>query len=285
VQQACAATTLHSGRDHEPAVLRRLLALIEPTEVYVLATTAGQSTIANCHQSVLTVTRNWLRAIEDYESSVGQRVRFAVAVTAAVFGVGGAALTESSPVQPNEPQAVAMAAAWDHVTRYRDVHGLHASVAILFPHESERQSRAALSRKVTRAATRIRLGLQPRVSLHGLDLKREWGYAADHVGALPRMAQQHRADDYVIATGDAHTTRGFVNQVFGRLGLDWRDHVEELPRPQDPSDAVEHSGDASKAHRKLAWNPALPFEVLVERMINCDIALARHEKRANGPHG
>ena len=284
-RQACAATTLHPSPDHEQRALRRLLTRVEPSEVYVLATNAGEHPIADCNASVLTVTHNWLRAIRDYEAAEQGRVKLIVGLAADVFGAGGTALTEASPTRPDGPQAVAMAGAWDIVIRYREIHGLHASTAILFDHESERQSRDALSRQVTRAATRIRLGLQPRVSLGTLDLKREWGYAADHVAALPRMAQQDSADDYVIATGDAHTTRGFVNRVFSRLGLDWRHHVEELGNARDTSYFVERSGNASKARSVLGWHPDLPFDVLVERMINYDIALARREKGSGGLKG
>lgn len=272
------ATRLHVCREQDAGTLRRLLAVVDPHEVYVVATSSGHYPMAECVQSVVRLTRNWLRAIRDHGSAGGHRVRFILAVTAAVFGAGSSPFDETSPVRPTEPEGVAMANAWEAVARYRDRHGVHASTAILLDHESERQGEGAVSRTVTRAATRIRLGLQPHVVLGGLDGRREWGYAADHAEAMWRMAQQERADDYVIATGDAHTTRGFVSQVFGRLGLAWRDHVVVREDATRSSEAGEAAGDASKARRSLGWQPNLPFDVLIERMINHDISLARREK-------
>lgn len=193
-QQVCAGTTLHRNPDHEKRALRRLLSQVEPTDIYVLATNAGRHAIANCSASVLTVTHNWLHAIADYQAGEQHRLKLVLGLTADVFGPGGPRLTEASPVRPNGREAIAMAGAWNMVTRWRNTHGLHASTAILFDHESERQARDALSRQVTRAATRIRLGLQPSVAIRSLDLKREWGHAADHVAALPLMAQQDSAD-------------------------------------------------------------------------------------------
>ncbi|MEJ2668196.1 MAG: GDP-mannose 4,6-dehydratase, partial [Deinococcales bacterium] len=179
---------------------------------------------------------------------------------------------------PRSPYAAAKVMAHHLVVNYREAYDLHASNGILFNHESERRGETFLTRKVTRAATRIKLGLQDKLYLGNLDAKRDWGHASDYVHAMWLMLQQDTPDDYVIATGHMHTVRNFVHKVFARLGLDWQAYVEQDPRYLRPTEVDALQGDASKAREKLGWQPTIDLDQLIDRMITTDLELARQEK-------
>ena len=195
-----------------------------------------------------------------------------------MFGGSPPPQNEATPFYPRSPYAAAKVMAHHLVINYREAYGLHASNGILFNHESERRGETFLTRKVTRAATRIRLGLQTKLYLGNLDAQRDWGHANDYVQAMWLMLQQDQPDDYVIATGHTHTVRSFVNQVFKRLDLDWQDYVEIDPRYQRPTEVDALQGDATKARKTLGWQPKIGLDELIERMINTDLELARQEK-------
>ncbi|HKI57877.1 MAG TPA: GDP-mannose 4,6-dehydratase [Trueperaceae bacterium] len=280
--QTGARMILHYGDLSDGTGLRRVLEEVEPDEVYNLG---AQSHVAvSFHQPEYTAdidglgTLRMLEAVRDYRRRTGRGLRYYQAGTSEMFGASPPPQSETTPFHPRSPYAAAKAMAHHLVVNYREAYGLHASNGILFNHESERRGETFLTRKVTRAATRIRLGLQTRLYLGNLDAKRDWGHAADYVDAMWRMLQQDQPDDYVIATGQMHTVRGFVSKVFERLGLDWKDYVEHDPRYERPTDVEALQGDATKARNALGWQPRIGLDELIDRMLNHDMELARQEK-------
>jgi GDPmannose 4,6-dehydratase len=160
---------------------------------------------------------------------------------------------------------------------YRESYGLHASSGILFNHESPRRGETFVTRKITRAATRIKVGLQDKLLLGNMDAKRDWGYAKDYVEMMWMMLQQDEPDDYVIATNETHSVKEFVQETFGLLGLDWEKYVKHDARYERPAEVDLLIGDPAKARRKLGWEPKVKFKELVKIMVDADLELARHE--------
>ena len=165
---------------------------------------------------------------------------------------------------------------------YRESYGLHASCGILFNHESPRRGETFVTRKITRAATRIKLGLQDKLFLGNLDAQRDWGFAGDYVEAMWRMLQQDEADDYVIAMNELYSVRDFCEKTFSRLDLDYRDFVEIDPRYYRPAEVDLLLGDSTKARTRLGWRPQTSFEQLVDMMVEGDLELARQEGLIRG---
>ena len=163
---------------------------------------------------------------------------------------------------------------------YREAYGLFASNGILFNHESPRRGETFVTRKITLAAARIKLGLQDKLYLGNLDARRDWGFAGDFVEGMWRILQHDRPDDFVLATGETHTVREFLEAAFGRLGLDWRDHVVHDQRYERPSEVDLLLGDASKARRELGWEPKVKFADLVAMMVDADLDVAKREAKA-----
>jgi GDPmannose 4,6-dehydratase len=195
-----------------------------------------------------------------------------------MFGASPPPQNEATPFYPRSPYAAAKVMAHHLVVNYREAYGLHASNGILFNHESERRGETFVTRKITRAATRIKLGLQEKLYLGNLDAMRDWGHAADYVEAMWRMLQQDEPGDYVVATGESHTIRSFVERVFARLELDWQEHVRIDPRYFRPTEVVALQGDPSRAKRVLGWEPRIGLDELISRMLAQDMELARQEK-------
>ena len=189
--------------------------------------------------------------------------------------------TEKTPFYPRSPYACAKVYSFWQTVSYREAYGMFACNGILFNHESPRRGETFVTRKITRAATRIKAGLQDKLYLGNLDAKRDWGFAGDYVEAMWLMLQQDKPDDYVIATGESHSVREFLDQVFGHLDLDWHDYVEIDPRYFRPSEVDHLEGDASKARRVLKWKPKVTFEELVRMMTDADMRLAEREKILN----
>ena len=188
--------------------------------------------------------------------------------------------TEKTPFHPRSPYACAKAYAYYITQNYRESYQMFACNGILFNHESERRGETYVSRKITRAATRIKLGLQEKLYLGDLDARRDWGYAKDYVEAMWLMLQAEKPDDYVIATGETHAVREFVEKTFGYLDLDWEQYVEIDPRYFRPAEVDSLMGDASKARRELGWEPRVNFDQLVKLMIDYDLDLAKQEAEA-----
>jgi len=186
--------------------------------------------------------------------------------------------TEKTPFYPRSPYGCAKVYSFWQVVNYREAYNLFACNGILFNHESPRRGETFVTRKITRAATRIKLGLQKKLYLGNLDAKRDWGFAGDYVETMWRMLQQDGPDDYVIATGQTHSVREFLDEVFGYLGLDWKDCVEIDPRYYRPTEVDFLLGDTSKAKKVLGWEPKVTFKELARMMTDADMKLAEDEK-------
>lgn len=272
---------LHYGDLADGPGLRRILEAVEPTEVYNLG---AQSHVAvSFMQPEYTADTDGLgalrllEALRDYQHRTGYRPHYYQAGTSEMFGGSPAPQSEATPFYPKSPYAAAKVMAHHLVVNYRESYDLHASNGILFNHESERRGETFVTRKITRAATRIKLGLQDKLYLGNLDARRDWGHAEDYVKAMWLILQQDQPDDYVIATGHSHSVREFVEKVFGYLDLDWQQYVEIDPRYYRPAEVEHLQGDASKARAKLGWEPKITIDELVKRMVEHDLELAKQE--------
>jgi GDPmannose 4,6-dehydratase len=186
--------------------------------------------------------------------------------------------TEKTPFYPRSPYGCAKVYGFWQVVNYREAYELFACNGILFNHESPRRGETFVTRKITRAATRIKLGLQAKLYLGNLDAKRDWGFAGDYVEAMWLMLQQDRPDDYVIATGQTHSIKEFLDEVFGYLELDWEGCVENDPKYYRPTEVDFLLGDATKARKVLGWEPKVKFKELARIMTDADMKLAEKEK-------
>jgi GDPmannose 4,6-dehydratase len=270
---------LHYGDLSDGNSLSRLLQEIQPDEVYNLA---AQSHVAVSFQNpIYSVDIDALGTLRLLESirQLDHPVRFYQASSSEMYGkVREVPQDEETPFHPRSPYAAAKVYSHWQTVNYREAYGLFACSGILFNHESPRRGETFVTRKVTRAATRIKLGLQNRLFLGNLEAERDWGFAADYVEAMWLMLQQDEPDDYVIATGERHSVREFVEKAFGLLGLDWEQHVETDPRYYRPAEVDVLQGDFSKARRVLGWEPKVGFDALVEMMVAADLALAEEER-------
>jgi len=186
--------------------------------------------------------------------------------------------TEKTPFYPRSPYGCAKVYSFWQTVNYREAYELFACNGILFNHESPRRGETFVTRKITRAATRIKLGLQDKLYLGNLDAKRDWGFAGDYVETMWLMLQQDKPDDYVIATGETHSVREFLEEVFGQLDLDWQKYVEIDPRYLRPTEVDCLLGDASKAKKVLKWEPKVTFKELAQMMTDADMEIAKREK-------
>jgi GDPmannose 4,6-dehydratase len=192
---------------------------------------------------------------------------------------------ETTPFYPRSPYACAKAYAYWITVNYRESYGMFACNGILFNHESERRGETFVSRKITRAATRIKLGLQQKLYLGNIDARRDWGHARDYVEAMWMMMQAEVPDDYVVATGETHSVREFLEEAFGRLDLDWEKYVEIDPRYFRPAEVDLLLGDPTKARTVLGWEPKVSFKELVRVMVESDMKLAERELRTHQHEG
>ena len=222
-------------------------------------------------------TVRFLEAIRE----LGIKPKFYQASSSELYGkVVETPQTETTPFYPRSPYACAKAYAYHITVNYRESYDMFACNGILFNHESERRGETFVSRKITRAATRIKVGLQDKLYLGNLEARRDWGYARDYVEAMWLMMQAEEADDYVIATGETHSVRDFLDKTFAYLDLDWKQYVEVDPRYFRPAEVDLLLGDAGKARTKLGWAPKVDFDQLVKLMVEHDLARAKHEAEA-----
>jgi GDPmannose 4,6-dehydratase len=273
---------LHYGDLSDGTNLRRVMEAAQPDEVYNLA---AQSHVKVSFEEaeytadiVGTGTLRLLECLRDHIRQTGKQVRFYQAGSSEMFGATPPPQTENTPFHPRSPYAVAKVAAYYFARNYREAYGMFIANGILFNHESERRGETFVTRKITRAAARIKLGLQDKLYLGNLEAKRDWGHARDYVEAMWLMLQHKEPDDFVVATGEAHSVREFVERAFGCLSLDWKKHVEVDSRYLRPTEVDHLLGDPSKARKLLAWKPKVTFDELVRVMVDHDMELARQEQ-------
>ena len=271
---------LHYGDLNDASSLQRVLARVVPDEIYNLGAQSHVRISFDIPEYTVEVagvgTLRLLEAIRNLQMTP----RFYQASSSEMFGkVAEVPQKETTPFHPRSPYAVAKVFAHQITVNYRESYGLHASCGILFNHESPRRGENFVTRKITRSLTRIKLGLQPKLFLGNLDARRDWGHAADYVEAMWLMLQQDVPDDYVIATGETHSVREFLDEVGSVLDLDWTPYVGVDPRYYRPAEVDILQGDASKARRVLGWSPKTTFRDLVRVMTEADLELAEREMR------
>jgi len=277
-----ARLTLHYGDLTDGTGLRRVLEIVDPDEVYNLGAQSHVKVsfdIPEYTAEVVAVgTLRLIEALRDHGVHGGRPARFYQAGSSEMFGGAPAPQDEGTPFYPRSPYGVSKVAAHWFAVNYREAYGLFICNGILFNHESPRRGETFMTRKVTRAAGRIKEGLQDKLYLGNLEAQRDWGFTGDYVEAMWMMLQQEKPGDYVIATGEAHSVGEFVELAFAELGLDWRRHVEIDSRYFRPTEVNLLRGDAKKAHRVLGWQPRVGFAELVRIMIAHDLQLARRER-------
>jgi GDPmannose 4,6-dehydratase len=261
--------------------ISKILNDIRPDEVYNLgAQSHVRVSFENPIYTVQIDAVGTLRILEAIRMMpAARRPRFYQAGSSEMFGqVRQVPQNEDTPFYPRSPYGCAKIYSHWQTVNYREAYGLFACNGILFNHESPRRGQTFVTRKITRAATRIKMGLQQKLYLGNLDAKRDWGYAGDYVEAMWLMLQADEPADYVIATGQNHSVREFLDEVFEYLDLDWHDYVETDPRYLRPTEVDLLLGDASKAGEKLGWQPKVNFRELVKMMVESDLKLAEEEK-------
>ncbi len=269
---------LHYGDLSVSGQLTDLLHTIRPDEIYHLGAQSHVRVSFDMPEYTGDVTGlGTLRLLEAIRKT-GIKTRFYQASSSEMFGAAPPPQKEDTPFQPQSPYAAAKVYAYYVVRNYRDAYGIFACNGILFNHESPRRGETFVTRKITRAATRIKLGLQEKLFLGNLDAKRDWGFAGDYVEAMWLMLQHDKPDDYVIALGETHSVKEFLEKVFQKLALDYQKYVEIDARYFRPTDVNVLLGDATKARKILGWKPRVGFDELVDMMIAADMELAKKEK-------
>ncbi len=270
---------LHYSDLSDGISLMKLLGEIRPHEVYNLG--AQSHVRVSFDAPVYTSDIVALGAVRLLEAlrHLPDPPRYYQASSSELFGkVLETPQSETTPFYPRSPYACAKAFSF-HITRnYREGYGLHASNGILFNHESPRRGETFVTRKITRAVGRIKHGLQDKLYLGNIDAKRDWGHARDYVEGMWRMLQQDDADDYVLATGETHSVREFLDLAFQRVDMDYRDVVEFDARYLRPTEVDLLLGDPAKAHEKLGWERTVSFQGLVNEMVDHDLELAAQER-------
>lgn len=267
------------GDLNDSSSLNTILRNTQPDEIYNLGAQSHVRVSFDVPEYTADVTGLGTVRILEAIRDTGIKPKFYQASSSELYGrVREVPQTEMTPFHPRSPYACAKAYAFHITVNYRESYGLFACNGILFNHESERRGETFVSRKITRAATRIKLGLQKKLYMGNLDAQRDWGYAKDYVEAMWMMLQADEADDYVIATGETHSVREFLSEAFGYLDLDWKEFVENDPRYYRPAEVDLLLGDASKARRLLGWEPKVSFTQLVHLMVDHDLELARLEQ-------
>lgn len=274
------------GDLNDSSSLNTILRQTAPDEIYNLGAQSHVRVSFDVPEYTGEVTGLGTVRILEAIRETGIRPKFYQASSSELFGkVLETPQTERTPFYPRSPYGCAKAYAYWITVNYRESYGLFACNGILFNHESERRGETFVSRKITRAATRIKLGLQDKLYLGNLDARRDWGYARDYVEAMWLMMQADVADDYVIATGQTHSIREFLDEAFGYLELDWNKYVEIDPRYFRPTEVDLLLGDATKAREALGWQPKVGFQELVRLMVDKDLELARQERDARASRG
>src|SRR5204863_5147964 len=270
---------LHYGDLSDASALSRLISKVQPDEVYNLAAQSHVRVSFDSPEYTSDITATGAVRLLEAIRETGIKPRFYQASSSEMYGKAQEVpQTEKTPFYPRSPYGCAKVFAFWITVNYRESYGLHASNGILFNHESPRRGETFVTRKITRAVAHIQAGLQEKLYLGNLDAKRDWGYAKEFVEAMWLMLQQDQADDYVIATGETHSVREFLDVAFGHAGLQWKTYVEIDSRYHRPAEVDLLLGDYSKARKKLGWEPKTRFEDLVKLMVDADIQLLKDHR-------
>jgi GDPmannose 4,6-dehydratase len=269
---------LHYG-DLTDGSLVRLLGRLQPEEIYNLgAQSHVRVSFDNPEYTADVNATGTVRLLEAIRES-GIKPHFYQASSSEMYGlVQEVPQSEKTPFYPRSPYAASKVFAYWMTVNYREAYGMHATNGILFNHESPRRGEGFVTRKITRAVAHIKAGLQSKLYLGNLDAKRDWGFAKEYVEAMWLMLQQEQPDDYVVATGETHSVREFLEESFSYAGLDWKKYVELDPRYLRPSEVDLLIGDASKAKRQLNWEPKVKFKELVRLMVDADVQLLKDHR-------
>jgi GDPmannose 4,6-dehydratase len=272
---------LHYGDLNDASSMNIILKRVRPDEIYNLGAQSHVRVSFDVPEYTGEVTGlGAVRLLEAVRELGMKDTRIYQASSSEMFGASPPPQNERTPFYPRSPYGVAKVYAYWITVNYRESYGLFGCNGILFNHESPRRGETFVTRKVTRAASRIKLGLQKKLYLGNLEAKRDWGYAKDYVEAMWLMVQQPKGDDYVVATGEAHSVRELCEKAFGHVGLDYQDFVDIDPRYYRPAEVDYLLGDPSKAVKALGWKPRTSFAELVRLMMEADLELARQEQRA-----
>ena len=268
------------GDLNDASSLNKILRDVGPDEIYNLGAQSHVRVSFDVPEYTAEVTGTGAIRLLEAVREAGIAPRFYQASSSELFGASPAPQSEATRFHPRSPYAVAKLYAYWITVNYREAYGMYACNGILFNHESPRRGETFVTRKITRAVARIKLGLQDKLFLGNLDARRDWGFAGDYVEAMWRMLQLDAADDFVIATGECYTVRRFLELAFGHVGLQWEKHVEIDPRYFRPSEVDELRGDMGKARRLLDWEPTVKLPALVQMMVDADLAALRpHHER------
>jgi GDPmannose 4,6-dehydratase len=274
---------LHYGDLADALSVRSIVDRVAPDEVYNLG---AQSHVRVSFDMPLYTadvaalgTLRLLEAVKEVQERHKKQVRYYQASSSEMYGlVQETPQKETTPFHPRSPYSVAKVFAYWQTVNHRESFDMHASNGVLFNHESPRRGETFVTRKITRAATRIKLGLQDKLFLGNLESKRDWGFAGDYVEAMWLMLQQEKPDDFVIATGETYSVAQFLDETFAQLGLNWKKHVEQDARYYRPAEVDLLLGDSSKARRVLGWKPKVNFKQLVAMMVESDMRLAQQDR-------
>jgi len=274
---------LHYGDMADGSSMRRVVESTLPDEVYNLA---AQSHVRVSFDQpeytadiVATGTLRLLEAVREHIDRTGRQVKFYQAGSSEMFGATAPPQRETTPFHPRSPYAVSKLAAHWFSVNHREAFGMFCCNGILFNHESPRRGESFVTRKISLAVARIASGTQQKLALGNLDARRDWGFAGDYVDAMWRMLQQPWPDDYVVATGESHSVKEFVQAAFAHVNLEWERYVSLDEKYLRPSEVDHLLGDASKAREKLGWSPTVSFEGLVSMMVDADLKVAEREAR------
>lgn len=273
--------TLHYGDLTDGTALRRVLERVCPDEIYNLGAQSHVRVSFDVPEYTADVvglgTLRLLEAARDYTARSGKPVRIYQAGSSEMFGAAPPRQNEQTPFYPRSPYAASKVAAHWYAINYREAYGMFVSNGILFNHESPRRGETFVTRKISRAAGRIKEGLQTELYLGNIDARRDWGFAGDYAEAMWAMLQHEQPDDFVIATGASYSVRQFLEAAFGHLGLEWQKYVRTDHRYMRPTEVDHLEGDASRARQVLGWTAKTSFRSLVSMMVDADWQLAKRE--------
>ncbi len=261
----------HYGDLLDSGQLTNLIYNIQPDEIYHLGAQSHVRVSFDMPEFTGEVTGLGTTRLLEAVRRSGIKTKFYQASSSEMFGNAPAPQNEETPFRPRSPYAVAKVYAYWMVNNYREGYNMFACNGILFNHESPRRGETFVTRKITRAVARIKFGLENKLYLGNLEAKRDWGYAPEYVEAMWLMLQQDRPEDFVIATGETHSVKEFLEEAFSYVGLDWQEYVEIDPQYFRPTEVELLQGDASKARKKLGWEPKVTFKELVRIMVDADV--------------